>query len=63
MPESAEMTEEDQISFSSPPELEDVDTGLEGNVEQDYKKARDKNLSISEVNRKSSVWRNAVSKE
>lgn len=49
------MTDEDQISFSSPPELEDVDTGLEGNVEQDYKKARDKSLPISEVNRKSSV--------
>ncbi|KAL0637850.1 hypothetical protein Q9L58_003070 [Maublancomyces gigas] len=42
------MSDEDQISFSSPPESENADTGFEGNVEQDYKKARDKSLPISE---------------
>lgn len=45
----------DEISFTNSPDPEDVDTGLEGNTEQDFKKARDKSLPISEVNRKPSV--------
>lgn len=49
------MTDEDQVSFTSPSDFENMDTRFEGDAEQDYKKARDENLPISEVNRKPSV--------
>lgn len=50
------MTDEDQVCFSdSPPDLGHMDTRFEENVEQDYKKARDENLPISEVNKQPSV--------
>lgn len=50
------MTDEDQVSFSSsPPDLEHMDTRFEENAEQDYKKARDESLPISEVNKQPSV--------
>lgn len=49
------MTNEDRVSFSSSPDLEHMNTIFEGNAEQDYKKARDENLPISEVNKQPSV--------
>lgn len=52
------MTDEDQVSFSSsPPGLEHMETRFEDNAEQDYKKARDESLPISEVNKQPSVLR------
>lgn len=52
---SVEMTDEDQASFSSSPDFEHMNTIFEENAEQDYKKARDESLPISEVNKQPSV--------
>lgn len=52
---SVEMTDEDQVSFSSSPDFENTNAIFEGNAEQDYRKARDESLPISEVNKQPSV--------
>lgn len=49
------MTDEDQVSFSSSPDFENTNAIFEGNAEQDYRKARDESLPISEVNKQPSV--------